>query len=118
MTNNFELEGEVTEVVPKTTRNGRRFNLVKIETDHGDTIPLSIWGRPPAIGERVHVEGRLTGYGDFANPKVTSMEVIRELAGASVTGEPASGTWEPRQSNDAQTGHEEDDGWADVDLPF
>jgi len=77
--NHFEIEGTVWQVVAKVSRTGKRFRVIVIETDGGDSVPLSVWSSPPEKGSRVRMKGRLVGWGDFANPKVSLLEIIREV---------------------------------------
>ena len=99
--NHFELECKAIDVIPKTSRNEKKFYVIRIGTTGGETIPLSIWGRPPGIGEEIHVEGKLIGYGDYPNPKVTSVEPLQPVDGS-------------RRSRIPETEHFE----IDDDLPF
>ena len=109
--NRFEIEGQVIQVTLKTSKAGRRFHLVTIETEAEEIVPFSVWGSPPEKGSRVHLSGRLTGWGDFANPKIEQIEVIRSMEGGP---SPSQTSQRRRTEAKPETEHFSDDG----SLPF
>jgi hypothetical protein len=76
--NHFQIEGRVWQVWPKKTQGGKRFYVVMIETDYGETVPVDFWTPPPRKNVRVRIEGRLVGYKDYPKLKITMVKIFSE----------------------------------------
>lgn len=80
--NGFEVRGQVLRIVPKVSKHGDRYALMRIETFDGQRLAFAIHGRPPGEGALVSVEGRLTGFGDFIGAKVDEIRILHDRQNA------------------------------------